>query len=93
MFVIVGPYQTSVAVLLTTEETISSTEATKARENIKNLLATQDAQNILISQGISPEEAKARIDSLADAEAMMVSKHIQNMPAGVILLLSSWELF
>jgi len=82
MLLIAGPYQTAMAVLIPTEETISSTDATKARENIKNFLARQDAQKILISKGISPEEAKARIDSLTDSEAMMVSKHIDEMPAG-----------
>jgi len=82
MSVIAGPYQAAVAVLIPTERTISSAEAAKARENIKNFLARQDAQNLLISKGISPEEAKARIDSLTDAEAVMVSQHIENMPAG-----------
>jgi hypothetical protein len=82
MSVIAGPYQAAVAVMIPTERTISSAEAAKARENIKNFLARQDAQNLLISKGIGPQEAKARIDSLTDAEAMMVSKHIENMPAG-----------
>jgi len=79
--VIAGPYQTAMAILIPTEGTISSAEATKARENIKNFLARKDAQNLLIPKGISPEEAKARIDSLTDAEALMVSKQIENMPA------------
>jgi hypothetical protein len=36
----------------------------------------------LISKGISPEEAKARIDSLTDVEALMVSQQIEKLPAG-----------
>jgi hypothetical protein len=82
MFIIAGPYQAAIAALIPTEGAISFDESTKARENIKNFLARQDAQNLLISKGISPEEAMARIDSLTDAEALRVSQHIQDMPAG-----------
>ena len=82
MSVIAGPYQAAMAALIPTEAIIPSAEAIKARENIKNFLTRQDAKNLLISKGVSPEEAKARIDSLTDAEATMVSKHIENMPAG-----------
>jgi len=82
MFVIAGPYQAAIAALIPTEGSISLDESTKARENIKNFLARQDSQNLLISKGISPEEAMARIDSLTDAEALRVSQHIKNMPAG-----------
>jgi hypothetical protein len=82
MFVIAGPYQAAIAALIPTERAISLDESTKARESIKNFLARQDSQNLLISRGISPEEAMARIDSLTDAEALRVSQHIESMPAG-----------
>ena len=82
MFVVAGPYQAAVAALIPTEGAIASADATKARENIKSFLSRQDAQNFLISKGINPEEASARIGSLTDAEALMVSKHVENMPAG-----------
>ena len=82
MFVIAGPYQAALAALIPTEVAIDSGDATKARENIKNFLSRQDAQSYLISKGISPDEAKARIDSLTDAEALTVSQHVENMPSG-----------
>ena len=82
MFVIAGPYQAALAALIPTEVAIDSGDATKARENIKNFLSRQDAQDYLISKGINPDEAKARIDSLTDAEALTVSQHVENMPAG-----------
>ena len=82
MFVIAGPYQAALAALIPTEAAIDSANATKARENIKSFLSRQDAQDCLIAKGINPEEARARIDSLADAEALMVSKHVEYMPAG-----------
>jgi hypothetical protein len=82
MFAIAGPYQAAWAALVPTEVAVDSTGATAAREKIKNFLSRQDAQSYLNSTGIDPNEAKAIVDSLTDAEALMVSKHVETMPAG-----------
>jgi len=82
MLAFAGPYQAAVAALIPTEVTSDSAKVALAREDIKNFMARQDSQNLLIAKGISPEEAKARIDSLTDAEVLMVSQHIESMPAG-----------
>jgi hypothetical protein len=83
MFVIAGPYQAAVAAMIPTEGvTAAAADADKARQTIKNFLARQDVQSNLSAKGINPEEAKARVASLTDTEALMVSKHIENMPAG-----------
>jgi hypothetical protein len=79
---IAGPYQAAMAALVPTETAFGSEDASNARETIKNFLSRQDAQSYLISKGINPDEAKARVDSLTDAEARMVSQHVENMPAG-----------
>jgi len=82
MLALAGPYQAAVAALIPTEVASDSAKVALARENIKNFMARQDSQNLLIAKGISPEEAKARIGSLTDAEVLMVSQHIESMPAG-----------
>ena len=82
MFALAGPYQAAVAALIPTEAASDSAKVALARENIKNFMARQDSQNLLTAKGICPEEAKARIDSLTDAEVLMVSQHIESMPAG-----------
>ena len=82
MFVIAGPYQAAVAAMIPTEGVTAAADASKARETIKNFLARQDVQSNFIAKGINLEEAKARVASLTDAEALMVSTHIENMPAG-----------
>jgi len=82
MLALAGPYQAAVAALIPTEVASDSAKVALAREDIKNFMARQDSQNLLIAKGISPEEAKARIDSLTDAEVLMVSQHIESMPAG-----------
>lgn len=82
MLVVAGPYQAAVAALIPTENAVDSEAADKARDNINNFLSRQDAQDYLIAKGISPDEARARMDSLTDAEALMLSRHIESMPAG-----------
>lgn len=82
LFVLAGPYRTAMAALVPTERSVSSEESIIARENIKAFLARQESRDVLISKGIDPEEAKARIDSLTDAEALMLSQQIENLPAG-----------
>jgi hypothetical protein len=82
MFVIAGPYQAAIAAMIPTEGVTAAADASKARETIKNFLARQDVQSNLIAKGINPQEAEARVASLTDAEALMVSKHIEKMPAG-----------
>jgi|FrelakmetLWP11LW_1041352.scaffolds.fasta_scaffold12409_1 hypothetical protein len=82
MVLIAGPYQAALAALVPTQAAVDSADASKARATIKDFLARQDAQSELVSRGIDPAEAKARIDSLTDAEAMMVAKHVESMPAG-----------
>ncbi len=82
LFVLAGPYQTVMAALVPTERALSSEESIIARENIKAFLARQETRDVLISKGIDPEEAQARIDSLTDAEALMLSQQIENLPAG-----------
>lgn len=82
MAVIAGPYQAAMAALIPTEVAFDSEGASKSRETIKNFLSRQDAQSYLLSKGVNPDEAKARIDSLTDAEARMVAQHVENMPAG-----------
>ena len=39
-------------------------------------------RNALISQGINPQEAKIRIDSLTDKEAQRVADQLERLPAG-----------
>jgi hypothetical protein len=82
IFLLAGPYQAALAALIPTEVASDSAKVALARDNIKDFMARQDSQDLLIAKGISPEEAKARIDNLTDAEALMVSQHIESMPAG-----------
>ena len=82
MLSITIPYQSVMAAMMATEATMDSMRAQQLRDDINNLLSRDDIQKALIAQGIDPLEAKARIDSLSDAEVLQIADQIDKLPAG-----------
>jgi hypothetical protein len=82
MLLIATPYQPLLAVMVPTEVTLDKTIAQDARDHLKTLISRNDIKDALISQGIDPDEAKARIDSLSDSEVIEVVGKIEQLPAG-----------
>ena len=82
MFMLSGPYQSAMAAMITTESVVDSERAHNAREYLKTFLARDDVKSTLVSQGIDPQEARSRIDSLTDEEARFVADQLDQMPAG-----------
>ena len=82
MLSITIPYQSVLAAMIGTEAMLDSTGAQQARDDINSLLLREDVQNALMAQGINPIEAKARIDSLSDAEVIRIADEINKLPAG-----------
>jgi len=76
------PLQTVCASMVETETVLSIAQAQNARENILNFLERKDVQEAMIAQGIDPIEAKARVDSLSDAEVMRIAEKMDQVPAG-----------
>lgn len=82
MFVMVAPSQTILAALVPTEAAVQARSAREARELINSLLSRAEVQAQLKLHGIEPLEAKARVDSLSDAEAIDLANRIDQLPAG-----------
>jgi hypothetical protein len=83
MVLLTIPYQSVLAAMIETEATLDITEkGQEARDTIKSILAREDAQAVLRAQGIDPSEARARVDSLTDAEAVRIADQIDELPAG-----------
>lgn len=82
MFMMVAPCQTVLAALVPTEAAVEARSAREARDLINSLLSREEVQKQLKLHGIEPLEAKARVDSLSDAEAVDVAKRIDQLPAG-----------
>jgi len=82
MLLIAIPYQPLLAAMVPTEATVYQFKAQDARDHLKTLISRNDIKTALISQGIDPDEAKARVDSLSDSEVIEVADKIEQLPAG-----------
>ncbi|PNX45684.1 MAG: hypothetical protein BV456_13280 [Thermoplasmata archaeon M8B2D] len=82
MLLIAVPYQTILAAMIPTEVINDTNKSQEARDFLNELISREDIQNYLTNQGIDPLEAKARIDSLSDSEAVMMAKQLEQLPAG-----------
>ena len=82
MLLIATPYQTLLAAMVPTEATIYQIKAQDARDHLKTLISKNDIKKSLVSRGIDPMEAKARVDSLSDSEIIEVADKIEQLPAG-----------
>ena len=82
MLLISTPYQPLLATMVPTEATIYKIKDQDARDHLKTLISKNDIKNALISQGIDPDEAKARVDNLSDSEVIEVAGKIEQLPAG-----------
>ena len=82
MLLIAAPYQTILAAMIATEVTYDTTECQEAREFLNGLISREDIEDYITNQGIDPLEAKARIESLSDSEAIMVAEQLERLSAG-----------
>jgi hypothetical protein len=76
------PVQTVQAAMVKTETVLTLSTAKNVRENLNQFLEREDVRTLMLAQGISPIEAKARVDSLTDAEIMQISDKMDQLPAG-----------
>jgi outer membrane protein OmpA-like peptidoglycan-associated protein len=82
MLMLSGPYQSAWAAMIGTESIIKIDRSQGARDYLNILLMREDIQRALVSQGIDPREAKARIDSLSDADVNDIANRLNQLPAG-----------
>ena len=76
------PVQTVRAAMIKTETVLTLSTVNDGRENLNQFLKREDVQAIMTAQGISPAEAKARVDSLSDDEIMQIADKMDQLPAG-----------
>ena len=75
------PCQTAVAALVETETILDMSRGQEARATLKQFMARQDVRSAIVSQGVEPLEADARINSLTDAEVIQLADQIDQLPA------------
>jgi hypothetical protein len=82
LFFLFVPYQRALAGLVGTEAVLEPSQAQEVRDSLIRLMSRENVQSALISQGIEPAEARARVASLSEAEAAKVAEMMENLPAG-----------
>jgi len=76
------PYQAAFAALVETETMLDMSRGQEARETLKQFMARKDVRTTIVSQGVDPQEADARLNSLSDAEVIQLADQIDQLPAG-----------
>ena len=76
------PYRPASAAIIETETMIDLGRAQEARDHVNSILAREDVKAAFIAQGINPLEAKARVDTLSNAEIINLADQIDQLPAG-----------
>ena len=82
MFVLAVPCQSVFAAMIDTETLLEVNRGQKARNYVNRIMAQKEVRATLVAQGIDPLEAKARVDSLSDAEVIRLAEQIEQLPAG-----------
>ena len=75
------PYQAAFAALVETETVLDMSRGQEARATLKKFMARQDVKSAIVSRGIDPQEADARLNSLTDAEVIHLADQIDQLPA------------
>jgi hypothetical protein len=76
------PVEPIFAAMVKTETVLPGEETLMAREKVRAFLDRKDVQAALTARGITPLEAKARVDSLSDAEVKKIAAKIDQLPSG-----------
>jgi outer membrane protein OmpA-like peptidoglycan-associated protein len=82
MLMLSGLYQSVSAAMIGTESIINVDRGQNPRDYLNNLLAREEIQAALISQGIDSQEAQDRIDNLSDDEIGKFVHEMDQLPAG-----------
>lgn len=76
------PAQTVQAAMVGTETVLTFSKSQNVRRDLHQFLERKDVQDAMTAQGINPIEAKARVESLSDAEIMQIADKMDQLPSG-----------
>lgn len=81
-FTFVGFTQSVQAALISTGQVAAANAAQQQRDKIAAALARPGVMAQLEQLGVDPEQARARVNALSDAEAAELAGQIDSLPAG-----------
>lgn len=76
--------------LVSTDDILAAEQGAPERERIRTLVGRADVVKQLEALGITPQQARARVDALTDAEVQTLAGKLGTLPAGGAL--SNYEL-
>jgi hypothetical protein len=79
---LITPIQPAFAALIDTDTYLEKEKIDNAKEKISAFLAKKKVMQVMILQGINPDEVSSRLANLSDQEVMKISDQIDNLPAG-----------
>jgi hypothetical protein len=75
-------YQSASAAMIGTGKLLQAGRHQETRDYLHQMLARQEIQRALVAQGIDPQEAELRIESLTDEEITLISQKMDDLSAG-----------
>ena len=79
---LITPIQPAFAALIGTDTYLEKGQIDSARDKVTAFLSKKKVAQMMIQQGVNPEEVRNRIASLSDQEIIKISKQLDNLPAG-----------
>jgi hypothetical protein len=73
---------TAQAALVTSEEALSTEAGTAHRERVTAFFSRDDVRQQLQAQGVSADDAIARVQAMSDAEVAQLADRVDRAPAG-----------
>ena len=82
MLVVSMPLGVARAALVSTEQMLEDGAGTAARAQVLGFLRRADVRAQMVTLGVDPDEAAARVAALSDAQVREVAGHLDQLPAG-----------
>jgi hypothetical protein len=83
MFLISAPItMVANAALVSTDSLISSMSAQQDREKVLNFFTREDVSSQFRTLGLTPDEARARVQAMSDDEVRQIAGKLDQIPAG-----------
>lgn len=76
------PLPTADAAMIGTEVVLNEMRGQGNRERLRSFLKREDVRTEMVTRGIDPIEAQARVDTLTDAEVAYLVDRLDQLPAG-----------
>ncbi|MBA4260940.1 MAG: hypothetical protein C0443_02655 [Comamonadaceae bacterium] len=79
---LLGAPLTAQATLVTTEQAMVTPAGDASRERVAAFLSREDVRAELQTQGVSADDAIARVQAMSDAEVAQLAQRVDQAPAG-----------